>query len=183
MTSLPPELTPTKILLSKRRSIALQINSQGEFIVRAPLRTPIKNIESLILQKQSWILKCLQRKAQGIAAPELSELEIKHYKKLAKIKFKNLLDIWAQTMELTYSSVRISSAKSRWGSCSGKNSISLNWRLVLMPESLLEYVVIHELAHVKHKNHSIQFWEFVAKYLPEYKSIKKQLTPYQNWLF
>ncbi len=65
--------------------------------------------------------------------------------------------------------------KTRWGSCSSKHNINLNWKLIMMPEEILNYVVVHELAHLKQMNHSKAFWEEVEKVLPDYKKQKEWL--------
>jgi len=70
--------------------------------------------------------------------------------------------------------------KTRWGSCSAKNTISLNYYLAKLPESLIEYVVVHELAHIKEKNHSAKFWNLVEKYLPDVKKRRKLLREYEK---
>jgi predicted metal-dependent hydrolase len=81
-------------------------------------------------------------------------------------------------MNLQYKNLRLSSAKTRWGSCSGQNTISINWRLSILPEELLEYVIIHELAHIKEKNHSSKFWDLVSQFCPDYKQKRKELKGY-----
>lgn len=81
----------------------------------------------------------------------------------------------AKIMGVQYKSVRITSAKTRWGSCSGDNAIRYTFRLLYAPKEVIEYVVIHELAHVKHKNHSKAFWGEVEKYTPDWKQKRKWL--------
>ncbi len=95
--------------------------------------------------------------------------------KQARAKLDQELKSWAQTMRLNPKQFRLSSAKTRWGSCSGKNVISLNWRLILTPIEVLHYVVIHELAHIEHKNHSIHFWNLVSKFDENYREDRKYL--------
>ena len=86
-----------------------------------------------------------------------------------------LTESTAKTMQTTFCKVRISSAKTRWGSCSGKDVISYSFRLIYAPKEVVEYVVVHELAHTKHKNHSKAFWEEVARFAPDYKLRRKWL--------
>ncbi len=84
-----------------------------------------------------------------------------------------LLDVTektAQEMRVSYKSVAVTSAKTRWGSCSADNAIRYSFRLLYAPKDVIEYVVVHELAHTKHKNHSAWFWSEVAKYVPDWKS-------------
>ena len=76
----------------------------------------------------------------------------------------------AMEMGVTYKSVSVTSAKTRWGSCSGKDAIHYSFRLIYAPKAVVEYVVYHELAHVRHKNHSVHFWREVEKYCPDWRT-------------
>ncbi len=82
---------------------------------------------------------------------------------------------YAEKMGVSYTALRISSARSRWGSCSAKNSLSFTWRLVMCPTEIIDYLVVHELSHVTHKNHSRDFWAEVSTFLPDYKERQKWL--------
>ena len=99
----------------------------------------------------------------------------KWLKNRAKLMFSELAKLRANEMRVSYKEVRISSAKSRWGSCSQDNTLRFTFRLLYAPKAIVEYVIVHELAHTKHKNHSQRFWQEVAKYLPDYKARR-------NWL-
>ena len=81
---------------------------------------------------------------------------------------------------LSYQKLGIGSAASRWGSCNGKNEIRLSWRLVLLPEELIQYVVIHELCHTAEHNHSAAFWRKVSYYLPDYASLRHRLRTFER---
>lgn len=81
----------------------------------------------------------------------------------------------AKEMQTTFQSVSISSAKTRWGTCSFDNKIRYSFRLLYAPKEVVEYVAVHELAHTKHKNHSPQFWAEVTKYVPDWKQKRKWL--------
>lgn len=82
---------------------------------------------------------------------------------------------FARQMEVQPRGLRISSARTRWGSCSARDSLNFSWRLVLAPLPVLDYVVVHELAHIPHKNHGQRFWHKVAKTMPDFESHKKWL--------
>jgi predicted metal-dependent hydrolase len=82
----------------------------------------------------------------------------------------------------SYSSVSIRQQKTRWGSCSSRRSISLNARLLFLPPELVRYVLVHELCHTRHLNHSPNFWRLVASYLPDYRRIDRQLRGADRWM-
>lgn len=86
----------------------------------------------------------------------------------ARLEIENMINRHAPRFGLFPRSLKIKTQKSRWGSCGPNNDINMNWLLILAPGSVLEYVVVHELCHIKHKNHSKAFWDLVAQHLPAY---------------
>ena len=94
---------------------------------------------------------------------------VKWLKENAKRIFTQVTEDTAKRMGVTYQSVEINSARSRWGSCSGENAIHFTFRLLYAPKEVVEYVIVHELAHTKHHNHSKAFWLEVAKFVPDWK--------------
>lgn len=95
---------------------------------------------------------------------------------------KNILDqlpYWADKMSLRYGAVRFRQQKSRWGSCSGQGTLSFNWRLIHFKPAVINYVIIHELAHIKHHDHSRAFWAMVEKYMPQYQDHRNFLKRVQ----
>lgn len=103
------------------------------------------------------------------------EVFIKWYKAKALSYIQERVDYYSNQMGLSYKSIRISSAKKRWGSCSGKKNLGFSWRLILAAPEIIDYVVVHELAHLKHHNHAKTFWLYVESILPNYKVSKKRL--------
>lgn len=82
---------------------------------------------------------------------------------------------FAERYQLSVETIRVTSARTRWGSCSPKNKLSFSWRLVMMPPELIDYVVVHELAHTVHHNHSRRFWTLVGNWMPDYMERRKRL--------
>jgi predicted metal-dependent hydrolase len=113
----------------------------------------------------------LVHRASEPAAKKLLEA---WYKKRARQIFHERLDHHAAAMNLPYSRLRLSSARTRWGSCRG-DGINLNWRLVMAPLGVIDSVVIHELAHIRHKNHGKHFWNLVHTHCSDYKMHDKWL--------
>jgi predicted metal-dependent hydrolase len=96
-------------------------------------------------------------------------------KKRARVKLKRRLDLWAERLGVEYKRFVMASPESRWGSCSADNVIRLNWKLIMAPLPVLDYVVAHELSHIRHKDHSARFWAFLARAMPNYQMHRKAL--------
>jgi len=101
----------------------------------------------------------------------------------AKEYLPERVDFWAQKFGLKYKDLAIKNMSSRWGSCSGHNNINLNLHLIRLPEELIDYVILHELAHIKEKNHGKKFWDFLDKLLPNSKELNKKLKFYKMEVF
>jgi predicted metal-dependent hydrolase len=100
---------------------------------------------------------------------------IQWYKKQAMTDFTRRLEIFSSKLGVSFTSLSLSNASSRWGSCNSKKEIRLNWRLLQAPPHIINYVVCHELAHLKEMNHSAKFWATVASIFPDYKTAEKEL--------
>ena len=92
--------------------------------------------------------------------------------------FRQKLNDFAGQMNVHFNMVRIKNVKTIWGSCSSKNNLNFNFKLFFLPEALIDYVFVHELAHLKHMNHSKAFWSEVEKQIPDYKKRREELKRY-----
>ena len=97
------------------------------------------------------------------------------YRKQAAKLIKERADKLSARLGLTYNRISIRGQKTRWGSCSHKGNLSFNWKLIMAPEPVIDYVVIHEIAHLKEMNHTKRFWELVAEYCPRWREHRKWL--------
>ncbi|MDO4563349.1 MAG: SprT family zinc-dependent metalloprotease [Clostridia bacterium] len=111
----------------------------------------------------------------------LTELEC-FYREQAKETIEQLVRARETEMGLFANRVAITSAKTRWGSCSGKKNLNFPWRIMMLPRHLTEYIVVHELAHLKEMNHSKRFWSVVEQYEPDYRDKKTELKRYEKIL-
>lgn len=102
-------------------------------------------------------------------------------RKFSELYLSNRVEHWAKVTGLNFNNLRVKELKTKWGSCSSLRNINLNWQLVLLSEHLIDYVIIHELMHLKEMNHSPQFWALVGKYFPDYKRAKAQLKE-EQWM-
>lgn len=157
------------LIRSKRKSVSLEINKNGELIVRAPFFMPQWSIDIFVAEKQDWIRKTQAKIKERPAEPELTKEELEALRKQAKEFILPRVSEWAKKMGVYPTAVRFTSAKTRWGSCSPKNSVSFSVRLMKKPPEAIEYVIVHELAHITEHNHSARFWNIVARYMPDYK--------------
>ena len=115
-------------------------------------------------------------------APAVARKVLQWYKKQALIDFSRRLEIFSAKLGVTLPKLLISNARTRWGSCNSKREIRLNWRLLQAPPHLINYVICHELAHLKEMNHSAKFWAVVASIYPDYKAAEKELKVWSSRL-
>jgi len=118
----------------------------------------------------------------GLSPDEVKATCIKLYKKLARLDINEKVQYYAEQLKVTPASVKINSAKSRWGSCSGKKNLNFSWLLIMADDDVIDYVVVHELAHIYELNHSTRFWAIVQSILPDYKERQKRLKALQEKL-
>ena len=158
------------VIYSDRRTITLCFDSDGTLLVRAPKGTKKKRIEQVIDAHVSWIEKHQARvikKAEAEAA--LTEQKIKELKKAAKERLIPLTAEYAKILGVSYKKITITSAKTRFGSCSSVGNISYSYRLMLFPPAAQEYVVVHELCHRLYMNHSAAFYKTIEAVMPDYR--------------
>lgn len=113
---------------------------------------------------------------------ENKPLLVKLYKSLAKNYIDEKVPLYSRIVGATPSAVKVGSAKTRWGSCSGKNSLNFTWKLILAPEQAVDYVIVHELCHILRHDHSTRFWREVERVMPDYKEREKLLHQLQKRL-
>ena len=159
----------------KRRTIEMSINDEGKLVVRAPQNTAKSEIDAFVEKHRLWAEKHMKLKKERIKKYSVSPEEEENIKKNALPYLKERTEYFSAIMGLEPTGVKITSAKKRFGSCSAKNSICYSWRLMLYPKEAIDYVVVHELAHIAHKNHGPQFYALIEKYLPDYKEREKLL--------
>ena len=100
------------------------------------------------------------------------------YKEEAKAYIPSMIEKWAKTMGLSTKSISFRKTKRQWGSCSVKNDLSFNTMMMKLPPDVIQYIIVHELAHITHKHHQKAFWELVNTYLPDYKTQVTELKTY-----
>lgn len=166
-----------KIIRSNRRSVSVEISPELEVIVRAPLHMKKRDIDLFVESHRDWIEKHIELRSQRLAnrPPEPDEYEIADLKRRAKEALPDKVAYISALMGVEVKSVKITSAKKRLGSCSSENGICFSYRVMMYPDDIIDYVVIHELAHIKEHNHSKAFYDIVKRYCPDYKDRERRI--------
>jgi hypothetical protein len=207
-----------ELVRTRRKTIAITIDSRGRVVVRAPLRLESQRIERFLSEKNEWIAQHQDRiLARGSSAARSytlgeqflflgqtlrlvvahngvmcrvnDELHIpshiaasprermkKWYAREAEIYVSQRVAYYAPLMQTSVAKVRVNNARRQWGSCSRAKAVSFSWRLIMAPPTIVDYVVVHELAHTQVHNHSIRFWQVVKQIYPEYLIARKWLA-------
>ena len=172
-----------EIIYSSRKTIAVQVTRDGRVLVRSPRNCSAGYIDSFVSKNESWVLKHLalaeeRKELDGgppPSAPPLSAKDRSRYIEIARDIFTRKTEYYARIMGVSFGRISIREQKTRWGSCSSKGNLNFNWRLILAPEEVLDYVVVHELAHRREMNHSKAFYAIVESVLPDYRRAQKWL--------
>lgn len=161
---------------SRRKTIAIQIDREGQVIVRTPYGITKRQVEEFLDEKKDWILQTRQQvKKRKTEQIPISEEVRREGIERAKRIFPERTAYFAKRMGVDYGRITIREQKTRWGSCSSKGNLNFNWKLVLLDPELLDYVVVHELAHRREMNHSVAFWKVVEAELPDYRERRRRL--------
>lgn len=163
-----------KIVRSNRKTLGLQVKGSGEVTARVPERLPDREIVHFLTQHENWIFrkaasqKHRADKRTGTGAKPYSDLTTAERRQIQK-KFEEKAAFYAKKMGVTFERITIRNQKTRWGSCSAKRNLNFNCLLMLTPPEVRDYVVVHELCHIREMNHSARFWAQVERVLPDYR--------------
>lgn len=163
--------------ISRRaKNIRLSIYSDRGLAATKPVWVSERMVENFIIKKGDWVLSKLEHfKELKVDLPKSS------YKDFLKSKgdvykfVKKRIDFWNAARDFKFSKINIRNQKTRWGSCSRNGSLSFNYKIALLPPNMADYIIVHELCHLKEFNHSFRFWGLVGKFVPDYLEIKKEL--------
>ena len=169
----------TIVIRSRRKTLSMQVKGDGQVEIRAPLRTSDAEIRRFLETHRRWLEKHLQ-KARALqqakaGVRKLTGAEIAELKKKAKRVLPERVAYWAPLIGVKPGRIAIRCQKTRWGSCSAKGNLNFNCLLMLAPDGVIDSIVVHELCHLKHMNHSKRFYAEIEKVLPDYRQ-------HQQWL-
>jgi len=189
------ESSVVTVKLEQKRHVKhcyMRVLSKNEIQIKSNIFFTISDAKSLIEKKKTWIIKQIKRleektlpqdeflyfgKVQKKELYNVKDVD-KFYKEKAQDYIPYLVDKHSKRMNLYPTSIKYRKNKNTWGSCNYKNGLNFNILLCKFPLEVMEYVVIHELAHIKHKNHSKKFWDLVEKYCPDYKNRERTLKSF-----
>jgi len=149
----------------------MEITADGALLVRAPQRVSQRVIERFVAEHEDWIRRAMLRwEARQLAhpepTPEVQAAMIRRAKEILPPKVRH----YAALMGVQPTRITVTGARTRFGSCSGKNALSFSWRLMDYPEEAIDYVVVHELAHIRHHDHSKAFYDLIASVMPDHQA-------------
>ena len=171
------------VIRSTRKSLGLEVRDANTVLARIPTRVSDRELKAFVENHRSWILEKTEvmaereEKRKSTPAPP-PELLSKTDRMKIQLKIGKRVRHYCEAMGVTVGYVTVKNQKTRWGSCSAKGNVNFNYQLAFLPDELLDYVVIHELAHRRHMNHSRAFWAEVEKYCPDYLERREQLKEY-----
>ncbi len=172
-----------EVVYSRRRTLGLEVRADGRVILRAPKGLSNQDVMDFVKERQAWIVqkwfeteRIRRQKAERPPRDyEQNPALEAQYRKEARRRITERAAYFAEKMGVDYGRIAIKAAKTRWGSCSAQGNLNFHWKLILMPPAILDYVVVHELAHRIEMNHSPRFWAQVERILPDYRERRRWL--------
>lgn len=164
-----------KIIRSGRKSLSLSVDDELNVVVRAPYSANDALINDLVSKNSQWISKAIERKKAYLSRVNIADNEVESLIRQAKDIIPKRVDYFSSIMNIYPTGIKITKAKKRFGSCNQKNSLCFSCFLMQYPLEAVDYVVVHELAHIRHHNHSAEFYSLIRRYMPDYKQREKLL--------
>ena len=161
---------------AQSKHLRLRVQPDGRVVVSAPMWIRLERIEFFVRQHSEWIAKALERlRSHPKAYSPLGTKEeyLQHRERSHALACERVSHFNAQ-LGFAFAKIVIRNQRSCWGSCSRRGTLSFNYKIALLPPELADYIIVHELCHLKEFNHSPAFWKLVAKTIPDYKKIKKE---------
>jgi len=177
-------------ILSKIKETQILRKISPPFLLKNGAQLPVFDMVyplSLSVQNQKKARWYFQHNMLNITAPQLSPSIISRgvvhwYRTMAHLFLEDRVSYWAKIINVSPKNIRVKNQRTLWGSCSKRANLNFNWRILLLSKQAADYLIIHELSHLKELNHSPNFWLLVKKYCPEYKTHKAELKHKNTWL-
>ncbi len=169
-------MIPVVLERSDRKTLAIGVTEEEALRIKAPSFMKEKDIMHFVRKKTFWIYKQVKKVRKNRTHMVIySKEEERSFREKAREQLTKRTEYYSRLIGIRYEKIRIADQRTRWGSCSSRGTISYNWHLILLPDNILDYVVVHELCHLLEMNHSARFWDQVERVLPDYRERK-------NWL-
>jgi len=163
--------------ISKRaRRMRLAVYCDGSFVVTKPIGLNEGIVEKFIIQKSNWVLSKLEyfKQFKGNIFKNDHKNYLKHRNDALKFINKRI-NYFNKVYNFKFNKINVKNQKTRWGSCSKKRNLNFNYKILFLPKHIADYIIVHELCHLKEFSHSYKFWNLVAKAIPDYLGIRKEL--------
>ncbi len=168
---------------TRARHLRITIKSSGECVVTIPKRMPMALVERFVAEKRGWIEKHQERLRKRVSVGVVTGgVEVLPF---GKVKEESLrfatqrVEAMNAHFGFSYKAIRVRNQKTRWGSCSKRGNLNFNYRILYLPPYLADYIVVHELCHLKEFNHGQKFWALVAQVFPNHREMRRELRSYQ----
>lgn len=165
----------------KAKQLRISIKSDLSVVVTVPIRVNISIAEKFVNEKREWIESSFLKMKEKVEKRKISSIPKGSKKSLEENKNKAFdlvnkkLLFWNNYYKFVWKNISIKNTSTRWGSCSKKGNLNFNYRILFLSEKLANYLIVHELCHLKEMNHSAKFWKLVEKAIPDYKNLRKEL--------
>lgn len=168
----------------RARRITVTVRRDGTVVVTKPRFVNRAIADKFVRESHQWIEKTRAKYAPrpNTSRIESSAKEYKRMKRSAQALIEKRAQHFARIYKLEYRRITVRNQKARWGSCSREGVLSFNYRLYFLPQSLLDYVVVHEICHLQEMNHSKRFWALVAKTCPDHILLRRELRKRERHL-
>ncbi len=176
-----PGIGPARLRKSKRaRRMSISVAASGEVYITLPLRGTIRQAEAFLCEKSAWI-ETHRQKACLLRLHHKALITIRRpvSRTRAESLLRERLDHLARKYGFSCNKISIRNQKTRWGSCSADNNISLNEKLARLPDRLIDFVILHELVHTRVKNHGTDFWRELGKYVDDVETLRREFRQYR----
>lgn len=161
----------------RARRMRLAIYCDGNFVVTAPQNVSENIIEQFIIRKSQWIIDKLEyfKNISKQAFSKYPKKDYLEYKDQALTLAHKRIEYFNKDYDFKFNKINIKNQKTRWGSCSRKGNLNFNYKILFLPKNIRDYIIVHELCHLKKFNHSRKFWNLVGKIMPNYLEIRNEL--------
>jgi len=163
---------------ARARAMRLTVYPGGILVATLPRRQTLNALETFIHAKASWVLNALRRVRVAVPNPRSLAGPAAEYhscKDKARTLALQRIEALNTHYRFRFNSVHIRNQRTRWGSCSRKGNLSFHYRILFLPSHLADYLIVHELCHLKEFNHSKRFWNLVARVIPHHRAFRKEL--------